>query len=150
MMTGDVGFLVLGYLLSQLEVNKKTFIIALAFIVFSTMITFFGTYYLSMEAHKFQDLFYSRFSLSTIIQAISFFIVLKYIGEKLSSSNGITSSIITQLGLASFGIYLIHSFIEWVLIVKMDLYALNGNNPVYVIPITSLANFILSFIAIYI
>ncbi len=150
MMTGDVGFLVLGYLLFQVEVNKKIFIMALVLIVVSTFITYFGTAYLSMNADKFQDFFYGRFSLNTVIQAISFFIALKYIGEKISSSNGIASHIITQLGLASFGIYLIHSFTEWVLIRTIGLYALNGYNPVYVIPITALANFILSFIAIYI
>ncbi len=150
MLTGDVGFLILGYLLSQLEVNKKIFILSLTLIFVSTLITFFGTYYLSLSTNEFQDFFYYRFSLSTILQAISFFIALKYIGEKMNSYNGISHSIITQLSLASFGIYLIHSFIEWVLIVNLNLYALNGQNLLYVIPATALVNFLLSFIAVYI
>jgi len=148
MMSGYVGFLVLGYLLSKLTISNKAFLISIGFIIVSTFITAFGTYVLSVNAHKFVSFFYRYLSLNTIIQSISFFIFLKYLSEKINPSN-ISNSIIRQLSLASFGIYLIHPIFLWILKYSVGLYVLNGYHLVYTIPIIAIVTFVLSFIFVY-
>lgn len=151
MMTGYVGYLILGYLLSQLFITRKILYISIGFIFISTLVTILGTYNLSLEAGKFIGFFYSYLSLSTMIQAISYFIVLKYIGENINMNNiKVTSTIIT-FSATSFGIYLIHPIMLWILRRKeIGIDPLNGDNPIYMVPLTAILAFFMSFFIIYI
>lgn len=142
MMQGFGGYLVLGYLLSKIDITKKVLYVAFGLIIITTSSTAFGTYYLSMQSGSFDSFLYNNFSITTIIQASSYFIVLKYFGDKLNNSN---SKYLVIVSTASFGIYLIHPLIMWVLENKINI-----ELPIlYFIPLLSIATFILSFIIIY-
>lgn len=148
MMVGYIGYLVLGYQLAKIQLTKRIFYISLFFILVSTLSTVFGTYYLSEKAHKFIGFFYEYFSISTLVQAISYFIFLKYIGENIFQKSIKISQTITTLSLASLGIYLIHPIYIKVLN-KVGISVFNGN-PIVMIPTTAILTFILSFITIFI
>ena len=150
MMSGYTGLLLLGFLLANFTVNKKVFFLALLMIVISTYITVYGTYILSTNVNKFQSYFYSNLSLNILIQSVSYFIVLKYIGEKLQDNQFIVRYFIIPISATSFGIYLIHPMFLWILHLKeVGIYALNGNNITIMIPIVALSTLTLSFIAVY-
>lgn len=151
MISGYVGYLVLGFLLSQLVITKKILYISLLFILFSTLVTIFGTFYLSQDAGKFVGFFYAYLSLPTMIQAIFYFIVLKYIGENINVNNNKMTSTIITLSSTSFGIYLVHPIMLWILRKKeIGIDPLNGNNPIFMVPLTAVLAFFMSFLIIYI
>ena len=147
MMAGYIGYLVLGYQLAKIQITKKIFYISLFLIIISTLSTIFGTYYLSEKANKFIGFFYGYFGLSTLIQAISYFIFLKYISENIFSKSVKIPQLITILSITSLGIYLIHPIYIHILN-KVGISVLNGN-PIMMVPLTAILTFILSFITIF-
>lgn len=147
MFSGYIGYLVLGYLLAQITISKKLVYIALFLILLSTLGTIYGTYELSQKAQKLNHFYYSYFSLTTLIQSVSYFIVLKYVGEKVLYSTKI-SKIITVLSVSSLGIYLVHPIYLKVL-TKFGIDIFKGD-PLIMIPVSSFATFLVSFATIYI
>lgn len=147
--TGYIGYLVLGYQLAKISITRKLYYISIIFIILSTLGTIFGTLYLSEKSGRFIHFFYDFNSITTIIQAISYFIVLKYIGEtKLKKSNFIATYSITAISISSLGIYLIH---------PMYIYFLGElgitvflASPLIMVPVITGLTFILSFITIFI
>jgi len=146
MMQGFGGYLVLGYLLSNIKITTKIFYMAVIFIMISTSVTIIGTYYLSFNEGVFNGFFYDNFSITTIIQTSSYFIVLKYFGEKINTFKNISiNNSIIVVGITSFGIYLIHPLVMWVLENKINI-----TLPIlYYVPVLSIATFLLSFIIVY-
>lgn len=149
MMAGYVGYFVLGFLLSQMQLSKKILYIFIVLALISTLFTVVGTDYLTHKQNKFDGWFYGYLSISTLIQSISYFIILKYLGKsswwencKLQSAAYIVSS-------ASLGIYLIHPIILEVL-KRIGMHALNGNNTLYIVPLVALVTFFISFIIVII
>ena len=111
MLSGHIGFLLIGYMLSKIDIPKKIFMISIILIFISTYITTVGTHTLSLEVGKFQSFFYKNLSITTIIQSISYFIAIKYLAEKFTTTKILNNTLITQLSLTSFGVYLIHPII---------------------------------------
>lgn len=148
MMVGYMGYLVLGQMLSKLQLSIYMLCISIILIFISTLVTIFGTFYLSKDADNFVEFFYGYFSLSTMLQSISYFIVLKYIGEKINIKNTKLISVIVTVSSVSLGIYLIHPIILWAEN-EIGISALNGNNPLYMVPITAILAFIMSFLIVY-
>ncbi|MCF6245398.1 MAG: acyltransferase family protein [Sulfurovum sp.] len=147
MMAGLIGYLVLGYQLSKIKITTKLFTISIFFIIFSTLGTIYGTYYLSEKANKYIDFFYSYLSITTMIQAIAYFIFLKYIGETLLVRNTkTTEKVITTMSITSLGIYLIHPI--YISILKKLGISVFAFNPLIMIPVVAILTFILSFITI--
>lgn len=148
MMAGYMGYLVLGYQLGKIKITKKIFYIGLFFMIISTCITIFGTYYFSEKADKFISFSYNYLGISILIQAISSFIFLKYIGENIFNLSIKILRLITILSISSFGIYLIHPLYIHILS-QIGISVLNGN-PMLMIPIVTILTFILSFVTIFI
>ena len=148
MMVGYTGYLVLGYYLAKIRITKRVFYISLFSIFISTLSTIFGTYYLSEKVGKFIDFFYGYFSVSTLIQAISYFIILKYIGENMFNNTIRRSRIINIISITSLGIYLIHPIYIRILR-KVGITVFNGN-PIIMIPTIAILAFLLSFLTIFI
>jgi surface polysaccharide O-acyltransferase-like enzyme len=144
MMSGYIGYLVLGYLLSKIVISNRILIVSLIIFCISTLITIYGTSYLTEQSNSYIGFFYSYFSLSTVFQSISVFIILRYIGSTITIK---MNNIIIDISKKSLGIYLIHPILLWALTQK-GIYALNGSNPLYMIPITALCAFFLSYILI--
>ncbi len=148
MMSGYIGYFVLGYQLAKIQITKRVFYISLFFIFISTFCTIFGTYILSENADKYIKFFYGNFSVSTLIQAISYFIVLKYIGEKKFNISMKSSQIITSLSISSLGIYLIHPIYIYIMN-KLGINVLIWN-PIVMVPLQAILVFLLSFLTIFI
>jgi surface polysaccharide O-acyltransferase-like enzyme len=108
MMTGHVGYFVLGYLLSKMQISKQTLLIAIVLAFTSTLITIEGTDYLSHNQGKLDDWFYGFTSITTIVQGISYFLIIKYIGENAWQEYSKLKNIIFIFSNTSLGIYLIH------------------------------------------
>ncbi len=149
MMSGYIGFLIMGYLLSDLKLSKKTFYYSILFSILSTLLTIFGTSFLSHKSNEFIGTFYHYSSISTIIQAGAYFIFLRYISENFILNFSKVTSYIYLISFASLGIYLIHPIMLFFL-KKINIYALNGHDPLYMIPITAILAYIFSLIAVLI
>ncbi|HIE35116.1 MAG TPA: hypothetical protein EYP79_02825 [Campylobacterales bacterium] len=147
MLGGYIGYLVLGHLLSKLIISKKLLFTSLVTFCISTLVTIYGTLYLTEQSNKYIGFFYSYFSISTIFQAVSAFIILRYIGENVIKINLKLNTILIEISNKTLGIYLIHPILLWFLNTK-GVYALNGENPLYMVPITALLGFILSYIVV--
>lgn len=148
MMSGYIGYLILGYQLAKVKITKNIFYISMLIILTSTLITVFGTYYLSEKAGEYISLFYGNFSVSTLLQAISYFIFLKYIGENTLTKYRTISNGVSIISITSLGIYLIHPlFIN--ILSKIGL-SVHTTNPLIIVPIVAILTFILSFITIFI
>jgi len=147
MMSGYIGFLIMGYLLSNLQISKMTFYMSVLFSIFSTLLTIFGTIYLSEKSNEFISTFYHYSSISTIIQVAAYFIFLKYISEKFILNFTKTTSYIYLISFASLGIYLVHPIILY-LLKEIGIYALNGYDPLYMVPLTAIVTYICSFIIV--
>jgi len=150
---GYIGYVLLGYLLFNKsifqKISKKLFIFSILCTLICIGIIYNGTYLLSQNSMQFNGYFYEDLTLTTIIVSIFSFITLKYIGLKITSPTLIL--IIKHISKASLGIYLIHPIFLDILRSKkigIELSSLNGNT-LYMIPLTALAVFILSFIIIH-
>ena len=148
MISGYIGYFVLGYQLAKIQISKRVFYISLFFILISTFCTIFGTYILSENADKYIKFFYGNFSVSTLIQAISYFIVLKYIGENKLNLSMKSSQIVTTLSITSLGIYLIHPIYIYIMN-KLGINVLIWN-PIVMVPFQAILVFLLSFLTIFI
>ena len=146
MMQGFAGYLILGFFLMQIKITKKVIFLALGLIAAGSIITIYGTYWLTLKDATFNGFFYSDLSISTIMQSCGWFIILKYFSEEKikNDSLGISKSII-YLGLTSFGIYLIHPIIMWVIEKKIGL----PLPVVYYIPVLSIITLFISFVIVY-
>lgn len=75
--SGYVGYLVLGYYLSVIEIknSKKWRMIALLFFILGSFITFFCTYWFSLSKNKIDSSLYDFFSFNVLLASIGFFFV---------------------------------------------------------------------------
>ena len=145
MMAGVMGYFVLGYRLSKIEISKKLVYISIFLFTIGTLITIFDTAYLTEKMGIFTSYFYGYLTLSTILQATSGFIILKYIGEKLENNQSKLNLIIYNISYTSLGIYLIHPIMLSILY-KIGLSEANGNNnPLFMVPLIVVLAFIMSF-----
>ena len=146
MMSGLFGYMILGYIMHKLKINKKIYISAIGLILLSTVISIIGTDYISHLHNKYNALFSNYIGVFTMGQAIGWFIMLKYLSSKYINYIQI-QDIISQLSIASFGVYLIHPIILYFL-QKLGIYALNGYNPLIIIPIVFMLTIITSYLFI--
>jgi len=126
---GYVGYFILGDLLKDLPPTKTIYYFSIFLFVISTLITIIGT----ASADTFIHTYYDNFSVTTVMQAIAMFIILKYLTVNYIINSKKLSKIIILLSAYSFGIYLIHpiflrlikklNFIDASLIVKIPFYA---------------------------
>jgi len=146
--TGYVGYFMLGYLLAELQLDRRGRILSIVGIILAVAVTFFGTNMLSAQAGPIDAYFYSYFSPPTVLATICGFFLLKDLGQKLGKVGGLVRTV----SATSFGIYLIHIFVVELLrkgALGFRLYAWMGPS-VYMIPLTALAVFFLSFVVVFV
>jgi surface polysaccharide O-acyltransferase-like enzyme len=143
--SGYVGYFVLGYALKRLDFSGKT-VWFRGLMVLSILITFLGTHYLSWRSDQFNEYLYDYLALNVVLMSLSgFVVVLNWAWAKRPHA------LVQVLSSLSFGIYLIHVFVLEVFR-RGDLgFKLHGSlaSPLYMIPVTSLAVFIVSAFAIF-
>lgn len=154
MISGFVGYLVLGHLLGKVRITRRYFSYAVLVAVTMVAITAVGTSLLTARDYGILNkYFYGYLSPNVILMAVSSFIVLKYLSEqsKLFFNNNKVKSSIQTISSASLGIYLIHIMVLDVLYNGTFGFSLSpaSFSIIYSIPITAIAIFLVSFILIY-
>jgi surface polysaccharide O-acyltransferase-like enzyme len=112
---GFIGYVVLGYFLIKYKNDKYIkFLYSIRYVIFiiSFIITFAGTYYLSLRKESYQEVFHNNLSINVIMLSVAIFLII--INWKETNSN-ILNQFICQISKYSFGIYLIHPFVLYFL-----------------------------------
>jgi surface polysaccharide O-acyltransferase-like enzyme len=145
---GYVGYFMMGYLLADVELSRQGMILSILGCIIAVAVTYFGTNILSVNAAPIDTYFSSYFSPPTVLASICGFLLLKNLGQKLGGA-GRTVRLVSA---TSFGIYLIHIFVVELLRqgeLGFHLYSWMAPS-VYMIPLTALAVFVLSFMIIFV
>jgi surface polysaccharide O-acyltransferase-like enzyme len=152
MATGFIGFFILGYLLGEIKLSQKIFLLAIFVWLISTICTGISTYFLNINSEQFDYFFYYFLSLPGVFSSISGFIIFRQIATYSIIAKGWIFSLIKALSPASFGIYLIHIFVLEILDNRNPFVQINTNigNPIWSIPVVSLLVFFVSFVIVFV
>ena len=145
---GYVGYFMMGYLLAEVQLDNRGRLLSALGCVIGIAVTYFGTQMLSAQADPIDAFLYSYFSLPTVLASICGYLLLKNLGSNL----GRVSEMIRAVSATSFGIYLIHIFVVEFLRrgdLGFRLYSWMAPS-VYMIPLTALAVFVLSFTIVFV
>ena len=137
--SGFMGYLVLGYYLSIVEINKKWInILPIGLIVLGMAITMYGTYYVTFSEGKSSEVFLGVLSPNRVLFAAGLFLFFKNRNKTYPKIQPIINFIIKF----SFGIYLSHVFVINILLdLGISCYTIN---PYIGIPLTSILTIIIS------
>ena len=155
MFVGYVGYMVLGYILANVTLNKK--ILLLGFILFLAGNTWsiFGTLSHSsavdVEQGIYASYYFNRFLLPLIMSSIGSFILLRYIAEHLMSLPKFKHTI-HAISAVALGMCMVYPY--WFVIlgtekIGIELTAFAGH-PLWAIPLTAFITMVGSFITVYI
>ena len=163
-LTGYVGYFVLGYALTRIRITKPMLWGAVAVYLLAGFYTGYTTYVNSIKIDRLVDYFQYLLGLNIVLLATALYLLLKAWGEKIfSTPHPRLEKIAISLTGASFGMYLVHVF--WLtLLVDPQKYAhlfpssvvqffltisiSPVNSPLYMIPVTTIVVFILSWVTI--
>jgi surface polysaccharide O-acyltransferase-like enzyme len=145
--TGYVGYFVLGYLLADIKLGGRGRLFSALGCIIAIVVTFVGTIILTPESGQIDDYFYSYFSPATVLATICGYLLMKELGENL----GKAARIVREISMTSFGIFLIHIFVaEWLRNGDLGFRLYSWMAPsIYMIPLTALAVFLLSFLIVF-
>jgi surface polysaccharide O-acyltransferase-like enzyme len=148
---GFVGFFVLGYLLGPWRLSRFTAILTAAAWILATLVTIFGTYFLTRASGKFENYFYGFMTPNVIVASATGFLLLKWISETWDFASPKTHHFIRLLAAASFGIYLVHVLVIEVLQTWIPGYHLDTfiGNPLWSIPLVTIVVFASSFLFVW-
>ncbi len=146
--TGYVGYFMMGYLLADVSLTRRGRILSAIGCIIAIAVIFFGTNLLSANAGPIDAYFYSYFSPPTVLASICGFLLLKDLGQNL----GKAGALVRTISSTSFGIFLIHIFVIQLLRngdLGFRLYSWMAPS-VYMIPLTGLVVFALSFAIVFV
>ena len=139
--SGYIGYLVLGYYLSNLTIRNKY--MPIIFIIIGIGITIYGTYYLTHKNNEFSQYFYGYLTPNVLLSSIGVFLILK----NFTIKNNAIKKLILFLSNQSFGIYLVH-ILTLTLLSKIGI-NWQFANPIISIPITTIICILISSLIIY-
>jgi len=139
--SGYLGYMVLGYYLSNLKIEKIT--IPLALTIAGALITIIGTAIESGTRGEFYGYYYGYLSTNVVLYSIGAFLLLKRIKFK----NGLVKKSISFINEHSYGIYLIHILI--LLILKRFEIDWSIVHPIISVPVITLFCVLVSGVTIY-
>lgn len=145
---GYAGYFLLGHLLGRMERNQKILWTGLGLFIAAFIFTF-AVFYFNLPPQDNELVFRSYPSLNIILMSLGAFILIKALGEEISPRLARLSQ---EASKASFGIYLIHPLMfGWMMLAwnALGLRA-DGMSPILAVPLAALANFLLSWAAVYI
>jgi surface polysaccharide O-acyltransferase-like enzyme len=145
--TGYVGYFVLGYFLADIKLERRSRLLSALGWVVAVAVTYFGTSLLSVDAAPIDTYFYSYFSPPTILASICGYLLLKDLGQ----NPGRAGRVIRTVSASAFGIYLIHIMVvEWLRKGDLGFRIYSWMAPsIYMIPLTALVVFTLSFMIVF-
>lgn len=107
---GFVGYFVLGYFLSNVDLSKRVRMIIYALSILGFVSTIFGTYWLSVHTNGHSDYLYGDFTVNVLLESLGVFVFFKQVGGSVLIE-GKAKQVITKLSKYSFGVYLVHPMI---------------------------------------
>jgi surface polysaccharide O-acyltransferase-like enzyme len=149
--SGFVGYFLLGHYLGSKTYSKKVAVKALIVFICATLITAYGTYYLTLHNQGvFSGYFYELSSPNVIIASIAIFILIKHSFDKDKVYSGKVSGWIKSISDCSFGIYFTHVIFLYLLKEGYKGINLSGSvgEPFIYILITACCTFLLSYITV--
>lgn len=155
MISGYIGYLVIGYLLGRKTVSKKTFWTMLIVALGSAGASAIGSFEL-IEIQKkgnFTNYFTWYLNPAVILLSVSTFLVFKHFFENMRPLRSVLATkTIKILSSASFGIYIVHVMFLYHLC-KGDFgieFSVFPKNPLYSTPMIAALTFTASFILVFI
>jgi len=106
--TGYVGYVILGYLISTQNLNKSKRYIIYAMGIIAVLIRYLGTLYLSRRDGVVNKLFFNYLYFTAVFLALAIFVIVKNINIKKFIKTEKMVSFLSKISSCSFGIYLIH------------------------------------------
>lgn len=147
--TGYTGYLVLGYVLSRIPLDKKVALVAAIIYLLSVSVTGAANFILTYLHKGFFDGYFREYLAPTVIaMSASAFILIRHLGTlNIFTKSKVASSLISNLSDSSYGIYLSHVlFLTWI----TNGFAPFTRNPIYMVPLNWLAAMISSFLFVWI
>ena len=149
MVSGSVGFLVLGYLLGGWAINRRLYLSMWLVYIVSVAITAIGTWGMSSD-DTLNQTFYGNVP-SLLSMVVSVFIIVRYLAEtsRFLQSAWI-KALVLSLSSCTFGIYLVHALFFYIFhkgLLGFNLDSLQGN-PLIFIPLTAIVVYICSFLVV--
>ena len=147
--TGYTGYLVLGYILSRMPINKKIILAAAAIYLLSVCATGAANFILTYLHKGFFDGYFREYLAPTVIaMSVSAFILIRQLGTlNIFTNSKLISLLVLHLSEFSYGIYLSHVlFLTWI----TNGFAPFTRNPIYMVPLNWLAAMILSFLFVWV
>lgn len=148
MVTGYIGYFVLGHYLSHYEISKKLEYLVYVLGVITILAAIGLCYIASQKAGKPIQSFYENYTMAGFFWGTSFFLFFKNHLSKIKWSER-QETIICYLGSCTFGIYLIHALIRNILH-RAGIDSMMIGNTVIAIPIVIALIFMVSLIAVMI
>lgn len=138
---GYIGYYILGYYLSQYQLNKKTRYVSYILGILAIVVNIFATKYLKVNNFEKTLIFYDDLSMLSCLSAIAVFVGIKQIFEN-KEMKPYTKEIIDRITKISFGVYLIHPmFIIFINALNIDIFRI----PIIIsIPLATLIIYIIS------
>lgn len=109
---GYLIFVILGYLLSTMNIKRKNRIIIYALGVVSCLIRYFGTLILSTKNGILDKTFFGYCQFHSVLLAAAVFIFIKHIDFNKIIKSEKVKRILEKVSSCSFGIYLIHLVVK--------------------------------------
>ncbi|KKG11026.1 acyltransferase [Methanosarcina sp. 2.H.A.1B.4] len=108
--TGYLGYYITGYAIKKTPITDKIIYLSGIMAVTSIIGTIVGSYILSINSGRFESFFISGLSITTVVYSICLFIFLRKVLDHMIVSTAIMKikNIISNVAVASMGIYLIH------------------------------------------
>lgn len=122
---GYVIFIILGYLLSTQNINKKYRILIYIGAVIGLIYRFVTTFYLSKQAGSVVKTTWGYTSWHAILLTAAVFLIIKNLNFEKIITNSKVRNFITKMSGCSFGIYLIHKIVMYYeqKILSIDVYS---------------------------
>jgi surface polysaccharide O-acyltransferase-like enzyme len=146
--SGYVGYFMLGYLLGGVTLSRRNRLLSVIGCIIAIAVTFLGTNMLSRQSGPIDAYFYSYFSPPTVLASLCGFLLLKDMGQNLGRAGKVVQAVSTT----SFGIFLIHILVIQLLHtgdLGFRLYSWMGFS-VFMIPLTGSVAFFISFVTVFI
>jgi surface polysaccharide O-acyltransferase-like enzyme len=145
---GYVGYFLLGYYLSRLEIKPPLLWSALGVFIVSTVFTF-AVFFFNIPPEHNELVFRSYPSLNIVLMSLGAFVLIKAVGEKISPW---LAQISREAGKASLGIYLIHPIVTvWMILAWNALgFETSYGSTILVTPLAAVINFLISWLITFI
>lgn len=108
--TGYLFYALYGYYIHKYGVSKKIRFLLYVLSIFSVLVIFIGTCYLSMSSGTYVDLLKSYIGVPVLLYSSGLFVFIKYDFIKVMENKSV-NKFVSFLDHYTFGIYLIHWFI---------------------------------------